>query len=52
MAAAVVCIADVVTVKRTPLDGDLEGIVGRTKSHGDMVYVAFTVTGLAAAVLD
>ena len=52
MAATVVCIADVVTVKRTPLDGDLVGLVGRAKSHGDMVYVAFPGTGLAAAVLD
>ena len=52
MAATVVRIADVVTVKRTPLDGDIDGMVGREKSHGDTVYVAFPGTGLAAAVLD
>ena len=52
MAATVVRIADVVTAKRTPLDGDLDGIVGRGKSLGNTVYVAIAGTGLAAAVLD
>ena len=52
MAATVVCIADVVTVKRTPLDGDIDGIVGRVKLHGNAVYVAFPGTELAAALLD
>jgi hypothetical protein len=51
MAAAVVQIAKVVTVKRTPLDGDLDGIVDREKSHGNTVYVAFPGTGLADSVL-
>ena len=51
MAASVVCIADLVTVKRCPLDGDIEVIVGRAKSLRNAVYVAFPGTWLAAAVL-
>ena len=51
MSATVVCIADVVTAKRTPLDGDLESIAGRAKLLGNTVYVAFPGAGLSAAVL-
>ena len=51
MAATVMSIAGVVTVKRTPLDSDIDGIVGRVKSLGNSVYVAFPGTRFAAAVL-
>ena len=51
MSATVVSIAGAVTVKRTPLDGDIEGIVGRAKLHGNAVYVAFPGSRFAAAVL-
>ena len=51
MAATVVRIADVVSAKRTPINGDLEGIVGRAKSLGNAVYVAFPSAGFAPAVL-
>ena len=45
-----------VTVKRCALDGDIDvscyidGIVGRAKSLGNAIYVAFPGTRLAAAV--
>ena len=51
MAATVISIADGVTVKRTPLDGDIDGLVGRAKSLGNCVLVAFPGSKLAAAVL-
>ena len=51
MAATVMSIAGMVTVKRTPLDSDIDGIVGRAKSLGNSVYVAFPGSRLAAAAL-
>ena len=50
MSATVVSIADVVTAKQTPLDGDIEVIVGRAKLHGNTVYVAFPGARFAAAL--
>ena len=41
MAATVLNIAGMVAVKRTPLDGDIDGIAGRVKLLGNAVYVAF-----------
>ena len=40
-----------ISVKRTPLDGDIEGIVARAKVVGNAAYVAFPGSRLAAAVL-
>ena len=51
MAATVISIADGVTVKRTPLDGDIDGLVGRAKSLANCVFVAFPGSKLAAAAL-
>jgi hypothetical protein len=51
MAATALSIADVISVKRTPLDGDIEGIVARAKVLGNAAYVAFPGSRLAAAVL-
>ena len=51
MAATVLEIAGMIAVKRTPLDGDIDGIVARVKVLGNAVYVAFPGSRLAAAVL-
>ena len=51
MAATVLNIAGMIAVKRTPLDGDIDGIAGRVKLLGNAVYVAFPGSNLAAAVL-
>ena len=51
MTATVLEIAGMISVKRTPLDGDIEGIVARAKVVGNAAYVAFPGSRLAAAVL-
>ena len=51
MAATALSIAGMISVKRTPLDGDIEGIVARAKVVGNAAYVAFPGSRLAAAVL-
>ena len=51
MAATAMSMAGVVTVKRTPLDGDTDGIAGRVKSLRNCAYVAFPGSRLASAAL-
>ena len=51
MTATVLEIAGMIAVKRTPLDGDIDGIVARVKVLRNAVYVAFPGSRLAAAVL-